>query len=257
MLNKYIGIFLFCLLLLFAVIADAQKKGIIISESLAANSEHLKVKMGTQWMGKIWKMKFGDYAVTDSKMGWTKTSSKSNLFNTKTESKTTQKFAFTLSSKTGVYANVNAANNIEVKVLQESELFSGFHIGEDQLLLDSHNFTALININQDTTEIWTLFMNGITGSTVDNGGTAFLSNGNRKILIISAQANKSNGAFSKMLPALGYEFVENDQVIGALQYFGGGTLGTNKNIVWIQNNLDSKMKLILAAAMTSVIQLKN
>ena len=79
------------LLLLFTRNSFAQKKGIIISKSLATNSEPMKVKPGTQKIGKIWNFKFGDYAVTESKMGWTKTSSKSNLFNTKSESKTTQK----------------------------------------------------------------------------------------------------------------------------------------------------------------------
>ena len=51
----------------------AQNKNLEISDTLAANSEKLKVKMGTQWMGKIWKFKFGDYAVTDSKSGWVTT----------------------------------------------------------------------------------------------------------------------------------------------------------------------------------------
>lgn len=238
-------------------ISNAQQKGIIIPESLAANSEAWKVKMGTQWMGKIWKIRFGDYVVTDSKMGWITTSYKSNMFNTKSESKTTQKFAFTLSNNTGDFAKVNAAIDIEVKVLKETELFSFLSIGEDEILLDSRNFTAMININQDTTETWILFMNINLGSTVEEGGTAFLSNKDRKILITSAQSNASKGAFSSMLPAMGYEFQENDETLGAVQYFGGGAMGTNKNMVWIDNRLDSKMKLILAAAMTAIIQLEN
>lgn len=253
---NYIRIFLFVSLLLLAESTEAQKKGIIISESLAANSEPMKVKLGTQWMGKIWKIKFGDYAVTDSKMEWTKTNSKSNLFNTKTESKTTQKFAFTLSSKTGGFANVNAANNIEKKVLQETELFRNLFIGEDEILLHSSNFTALININNDTIETWTLFMNVVEGSSVETSGTAFLSDGKRKILIISTSSNK-NGNDSRTFPALGYEFIENDQAIAALQYFGGGAFGMNKNVVWILNRLDTEMQLILAAAISALIQLKN
>ena len=252
----FIKTFLFAILLIFAETANAQKKRIIISDSLAANSKPLKVKMGAQKMGKIWSFKFGDYAVTDSKNGWTTTTSKSNLFNTKTESKSTEKFAFTLTSKTGDYAKINAANNIEIKTLQETELFTGFYIGDDEVLLDSRNFTALININNGTTETWTLYMNVTTGNTVDDGGTAFLSNGERKIFIISTDSNK-NGTDSRTLPALGYEFFENEQAVCALQYYGGGVFGMNKNLVWIQDSLDSEMKLILAAAMTSVLQLKN
>ena len=247
---------LFALLLLFAENSFAQKKGIIISENLAANSKPLKVKMGVQKMGKIWSFKFGDYAVTDSKNGWTATTSKSNLFNTKTGSKSTEKFAFTLTTKTGDLAKVNAANNIEIKTLQETELFAGFNIGGDEVQLDSQNFMAFTNINQDTTETWILFMNITTGSTVEEGGIAFLTNGARKIFIISTSSNK-NGSDSRTLPALGYELFENEQAVCALQYFGGGAFGMNKNIIWIHDSLDSKMKLILAAAMTSVLQLKN
>ena len=75
----------FGFLLLFTAFAQAQGKELIISKELAENSEMLKVKMGAQWMGKIWKFKFGDYAVVDSKMGWKKVKTKSNLLNTNSE----------------------------------------------------------------------------------------------------------------------------------------------------------------------------
>lgn len=246
----------FAFLLAFPGIVVAQQKTIVIDEILEANSEPLKVKLGTQWMGKIWKIKFGDFTVTDSKMGWTKTSYKSNLFNTKSESKTTQKFSFTLSNKTGNTANVNAANDIETKVLQETELFKNFYIGGNEILLDSRNFTALININNDTATIWTLYTNVTQGSDVEEGGSAFLTDGKRKILIISTSSNR-NGNDSRMFPALGYEFIENEEALGALQYFGGGALGTNKNVVWLLNSLNADMQLILASAITALIQLKN
>jgi len=65
--------------------------------------------MGAQGLGKIAKWKFGEYAVVASKAGWVKTTSKSNLFNTKTESKKTQKFSFTMCNQAGDSALVNAA----------------------------------------------------------------------------------------------------------------------------------------------------
>jgi len=58
------------------------------------------------------------------------------------------------------------------------------------------------------------------------------------------------------LSALGYELIENDHVLLALQYYSGGVLGMNKNIVWIDNTLDPGMKLVLAAAATAIMQLK-
>ena len=39
-----------------------------------------------------------------------------------------------------------------------------------------------------------------------------------------------------------------------MQYYGGGTLGMNKNIIWIRSDLSSQDKLILAAAMTALLQ---
>lgn len=103
-------------------------------ENLAANSEPLKVKIGTQGIGKISKWKFGEYEVVTSKASWTKTTSKSNLFNTKTESKTTQKFSFTLCNQLGDSALVNAAKNIELKAVQGFELFPSFFVGEKLIL---------------------------------------------------------------------------------------------------------------------------
>lgn len=244
-------------LIMVSVFVGAQNKGIIISESLAANSEPLKVKIGTQWMGKIRNFEFGEYSVVQSKIGWIKTSNKSNLFNTKSESKTTQKFSFTLCNKTGDSVSVNAANSIEIKVLKETELFSDFYIGDNEILLDSSNFTALININRDTTETWTLFMNSTSGSLTEELRIAFLTNGNIKINLVPVSSNIGKGVLARMFPAQGFEFFENDLAIGALQYFGGGATGTNKNIVWILNDLKPEIKLVLAAAMTAILQLQN
>lgn len=248
-------IYILCLLLLIAKITEAQKD-IIISDSLAANSEKLNVKMGTQWMGKIWKFHFGDYAVVSSKMGWTTTSTKGNLFNTKTENKSTEKFSFVLvNKKTNDSAKVNAANNIVVQSLKEIEILPHFSWGSNELLQESRNFSAFITVNGDTSETWALFMNVTRGKNNEGSYDAFLTNGERKILLSSTSSNK-NGGDKRSLPALGYESIENGQSLSALQYYGGGLLGMNKNIVWIGNNSNEKMKLILAAASTAILQIK-
>ena len=115
-------------LLIFTVFAKAQNKELMISKKLAENSEMLKVNMGTQWMGKIWKFKFGDYEVVDSKMGWKKVKTKSNLLNTKSEVNSNQKFSFVLTNKTNDSAIVNAVENISVEQLQSYELFPNFYL---------------------------------------------------------------------------------------------------------------------------------
>jgi hypothetical protein len=247
-------VFIPCLLFVSVNYAQAQKE-IIIDDSLAANAVKQNVKMGSQGFGKIWKFHFGDYAVVSSKMGWTTTSSKSNLFNTKTESKTTEKFSFIMTNKGNDSARVNAANNIKVQALQALQLLPNFYWGTNEVLSESDNFSAYININGDTTETWGLFMNIVRGSTAKGSYEAFLSNGPRRIILFAASSDKE-GAPGKPLPALGYKFVENETSLGALQYLGGGMLGYNKNIIWIDDRLDEKSKLILAAAMTAIMQKK-
>jgi hypothetical protein len=237
------------------VIIQVNAQNIVISENLAANSEPLKVKMGAQGFGKIAKWKFGEYAVVASKAGWVKTTSKSNFFNTKTESKTTQKFSFTMCNQAGDSALVNAAKNVQVKTVQGFELFKNFYVGENDLKLDSMNFTASININRDTTDTWVLIMSREVGSESKNTGNAILTNGTRKFLIFSASSN-TNGTDKRNFPAKGYELRENENAVLALQYYGGGAMGYNKNLVWIDSTQDSRMKLLLAAAATAIMQLK-
>ena len=247
-------IYILLFMLTIANITQAQKE-IVISDSLAANGEKLKVKMGSQGTGKIWKFQFGNYAVISSKAGWTTTSTKGNFFNTKTESKSTKKFSFLMANKINDTARVNAANNIETQSLQELEIFSKVFWGSNELLQETQNFSAYITINGDTSEIWALLMNIIKGNNAQGSYDVLLTNGERKIFVTPASSNK-NGGDTRSMPALGYEFIENGQSLGAVQYYGGGMMGLNKNIVWIHNSLDEKVKLILAAASTAILQTK-
>ncbi|CAN5789310.1 hypothetical protein BH10BAC3_BH10BAC3_31450 [soil metagenome] len=251
--TKAAKLFFICVLFSMDNFSFAQKN-IVISDSLAANADKFNVKMGSQGFGKIWKMHFGDYSVVSSKMHWTTNSTKGNLFNTKTESKSTQKFSFVFSDKTDT-ANVNAAQNILTESLREIEIIRHLLRGTDELVKKTNNFTAFITVNGDTTDTWALFMN-VTGGTKPEGvNDAFLSNGNRKIILKSVTSGESGGNNMFSMAAEGYEFIENGHSLAALQYTAG-PIATNKNIVWINRGPDSKMKLILAAAQTAILQIK-
>ena len=71
MATKMVNSFLAAAIVWLPFSALAQKN-IVISDSLNANADKMNVKMGSQTIGKIWKFRFGDYAVVSSKMGWTK-----------------------------------------------------------------------------------------------------------------------------------------------------------------------------------------
>jgi hypothetical protein len=152
-------------------------------------------------------------------------------------------------------ARVNAANNVMVRALQEVEILPHLLIGSNELVQEERNFSAYITINSDTTENWVLLMYMMKGNSTEGNFETILTNGERKIFLVPASSNK-NGDDKRLLPALGYEFFEQGESLSAIQYYGGGLWGMNKNIVWLSNAQDKKMKLILAAAMTAVLQLK-
>lgn len=232
----------------------AQQKEIVIDPDLLANSDRLKVKMGTQWMGKIWQFKFGDYAVTDSKNGWETTTYSGKLFSFKANSSSNQEFSFTLSDKsTGNAAVVNAATAVTTEELNSVLVFENFSIGADQVLSSAENFSALIVDGSDESNAWILVKTNVSGAREDSGFRAFMTNQERTIEIIPTDSNK-NGEDKRQFPALGYEFVENDRALCALQYYGGGAFGTNKNVIWLRKDLDATTKLILSAAMTALLQ---
>ena len=58
------------------------------------------------------------------------------------------------------------------------------------------------------------------------------------------------------LPARGFEFWEAGQSLGAVQYYAGGVSGLNKNVVYLRRDLDPQMKLLLASAMTAIMEYK-
>jgi hypothetical protein len=152
-------------------------------------------------------------------------------------------------------AKVNAANNIASKSLNEIEILPHFSWGNNELLQEARNFSAFITINSDTSDTWALLMNVSRSSHAASTYAAFLTNGDRTIYINPVSSNK-NGTDGRAMPAMGYEFSESGKPVAALQFYGGGMLGLNKNAVWIYNQLETKMKLLLAAASTAILQVK-
>ena len=240
-------------MLMFISTFSKAQKSVMISDSLAANAEKFSVKPGSQGPGKMWKIHFGDYGVVTSKMGWMSEKVKGNLLQTKIETASTVKFNFVFTGKTPDTAWVSAANNVVVRALQSLELFPHFTWGTDEITRESKNFSAFITINQDTAGTWALFLNETRGTQAEQTSEAFLTCGQRKIILSPVNSGKKSASpFS--VQAEGYEFFENGHSLCALQYFGG--LSMNSNIVWLNKELDPKMKLILSAAMTTVLQVK-
>jgi hypothetical protein len=246
--------YFFGLLFILGVQTATAQKNLIISDSLKANAEMLKIKMGGQITGKMPKFKVGEYAVVSGKLGWIHSSSTSNFFNTKSESKSSQKFSFVLASQGSDSAKVDAATNTQLQTHNSVQVSEHFSWGDDELLKQSINFSAYISLSSDTSKVWVLVMQDETGSQTNGKSKAFLTDGARRIQIFPVSSD-SNGQHS-LSPALGYEFVEIGKSVSALQYSGGGMFPLNHNIIWLHKDIDPQMKLVLAAAMIAILQLK-
>lgn len=250
---KYLKTVVSYLFTLAVITGYAQQKDIVLDGDLQANAERMKVKMGTQWMGKIWKFKFGDYAVTDSNSGWMTTTSHKKMFSFKESSVTEQEFSFILEDGTGDRAIANVAFSIGSEALVSLIDFGDFAIGSDVALSGSQNFSAFLYTGSMEDDVWVLVLNKGGSMSGEEVFTGFLTNQKQTIYIYPTSSNKE-GNDSRSLPALGYEFAEGERALCAMQYYGGGALGYNKNVIWLRSDLDQHQKLILAAAMTSLLQ---
>ena len=239
--------------ILVAVPVSAAQHNIVISDSLAANADTLIVKQGAQSGRRIWKWRIGDYEVVSSKMGPTAMRKRGDR--TGAESTSTGGFSFVLTNRTADSAMVNAVHSITVHSLQDAGQGSGWTLGRhDDVVLDSANGAASITLNGDTTDTWALQVGVTMGDRQAAIYRAALSNGKRRI-VISPASSKTHGRFGVLGSAAGYEFSENGQSLCALQYFGG-KFG-NTTLVWMLRSLDARTKLLLAAAMTAVLQMKS
>jgi hypothetical protein len=197
-------------------------------------------------------------------MGLTTATSKSNLTGTKTVNKSCQKFSFKLGN--GIdEATVNAASHIDINTANEIQLsLSRGSDKEAELLISrgadaatdqSDNFLALIHINQDTSESWVLSITSARDDAVGNEFDGLVTNGIRTINLSPASSYKQ-GQNNRDFAAVGYQFDENGQYMAAVQYLGSGPFKLNKNIIWIARQLDPRRKMVLAAAMTAIVQIK-
>jgi hypothetical protein len=241
---------------LLPALASAQK-AIIIDDDLSANADVLKVKMGVMAPGKMWKFKFGEYAIISSKMGATITSTSSGFLSPVEKSRTKQKFSFILKGAGPETVSVKAAQNIESEALRELKIARGVSMDVQDISGTSDNFVAEIAVDGGPDNPWTLLLEVASSWEVLKEKTlsSLLTDGKREILITPVTSNEP-GAKSSKMSARGYEFSEAGRALGALQYWGGGLFGANKNIVHMRRDLDSQTKLLLAAAMTAIMQVK-
>ena len=254
--------------LLAALPASAKPKHILVSDSLLAHADQWDVKRNDRWVGMN-RWQFGEYAVVASKTGWTTGGTHTNLFKTKTESYSKNKFSFVMSNKTDS-AFVDATRQIITQSNPGLKVGENVHLGGTGQTVEIDRFIASITVGRDTTDMWDLLI-GDTEVSDFSGDLdelarhkTVLIHGDRRIALVPVFSKKleKKPSFGSQLGmqlnpgALGYEFIEDGHSLCAVEYFSSGISGMYKNTVWMDRSADPRLRLVLAAAMTSVLELK-
>jgi hypothetical protein len=255
--------------LLAALPASAKPKHILISDSLLATADQWTVKRNDKWVGmNHWE--FGEFKLVAAKQGWTHGGAHTNLFKTKSESYSEQKFSFVMRSKAGDSAFVDAVHQTSRQSNPGLKIGKDTHVGGTGQTVDTDRFIATITAHGDTTETWDLVVGEteVTEWSHDREDlarhSAVLLHGDRRIDLVPVFSRKldQKPTFGSMLaiglqpPAMGYEFIEEGRSHCAVEYFSSGMSSQYKNTVWMDRNADPRFRLMLAAAMTAVLELK-
>ena len=244
----------------------ASNKTIQIDEDLRVNAEVLKVNLGTTTPAHPVNIKFGEYSVVSSKVReGGETTTTSEFLNPVVRTRVRNHFTFVLKGATSATAKVKAEWNIlseksgpclEIDIggnasieycFSDQEPQPGFH----DLII------APVKIDGETASRWTLLLDVVRSESglTERAGQSYLTDGSRQIEIRPvASAGPAKNLLD--LPARGFEFWEAGQSLGAVQYYAGGAWGLNKNVVYLRRDLEPQMRLLLASAMTAIMEYK-
>ncbi len=240
------------LLILFSITScfvQAQNKSLIINDSLS-NAESFDVRNV-----KLKTFKFDEYTVVKAKVPWI-TNTAHKTYKTHEENIDHQKFSFTLVNKKSDVAEVEAMFTKTSQYRQSGgflfEALTGVETTNYEDLNNTSNLSASIIINNNKTGPWNLVLEETPNIHGENRIKGRLGNGMRFIDIVQVYFDKE-GTYviddTLSYPPIRYEFVENGQSIGAFRR----EYNLNSNFLF-NTNLESTLKMILAASMISILQ---
>jgi len=249
------GIF-FLLITAIALKGSAQKM-MMLNDDLKVNSEPLPVKSRG---GSMLKFDFGIYKTVSAKAGWTSTTSKSKLFSSVERSESKQKSSVIITGNGPDTATINISLNIQSEevrqmVISISKNRVAWEREEDpSKIKQTKNLVALITTNRDTVTWNFIYVSReSTERTDQNESFAFVTDGNKRFDIKKVTV-WDNGKPPTLYSVVGFEFYADGVVVAALQ----NPMDTfQKKFVWLTNDLDEYMKLILATASSVLFSFTN
>ncbi len=257
-------------LIMFLAVADSitAQENIIISDNLAAHAELLKVNVEYLPDNNL-KFSIGDYAiVADQEQSGTYSDTKERLLGLRVVTKITKTIAFTISNPSYDTAMVFSEERNRINTYYPNEVLENFFL--DEITGGKFkSFATWITINGDTNTTWTLYIPKGKGKGRRFPIDMLLTDGVKYINIASVSSDlyfdyaHPLRSLRKM-PAMGAEFMDDGKSICAVQFDAGATTGyypEDKESLgckaWMHQQLDAKTKLVLAAAMSTLLLMNN
>ena len=123
---------------------------------------------------------------------------------------------------------------------------------ENEVLTESEFLSAELDLPGREGFPWQLLIEDSSGETdYLNGGA--IQNGSRVIRILQWNPRDMDTALMR-IQVLGLEFVEGDESLGILEFFGSGS-GKKQNALRVRSDLDPGLKLLLASASVAIIHM--
>lgn len=228
-----------------------------LNDTLKKTTDPLSVKMRG---GSIMKFDFGVYKTISAKAGWTTTKSKTKLFSSVERSESKQKSSIVMTANETDTATINISLNIQSEEVRQMVInFSKDRVAwereEDPSKINqTRNLVALITTNRDTATWNFIYVSRESTEGRDQHESfAFITDGKTRFDIKKITV-WDNGKAPTLYSVVGFEFYADGVAVAAVQ----NPMDTfQKKFVWLKNDLDEYIKLILAAASTVLFSFTN
>lgn len=250
--NFSIALMIICLQLAFTKSSLAQKT-IKIDAQLKAKSQPMMVKR--KGFVNVGRYEFGVYKVISGKTGGQTTRTKSPLFgdNTSINSSVNKSFIFINGTSDTTVANIHIKENIKT---YDGNWFSRTFLNSNDLQIEKGQgiFETAFEFSADTTS-WKLSV--IYPLAIEQNGNVYLDNNTnfkgvltdtKTVIEIKEVSVNEDGKIAMFSPVLGYEFWLDSKSLAAVQ-----VSPINKSIVWISDDLDNRLKFILASGVAALL----
>jgi len=252
--SKYRFTSLFGFLLIICVLQVSGQKFMKLDTGLKENSTPMAAKR--KGISTVGKYEFGPYRIVSGKGGVTNIRTKTGLISNDTEIRSENRYSFVFvgNGKDTVIANISENSNIEIDDRNNFIFRKIFNWSDSEIIEAMESFvTNFSPLHSDAK--WDLVLVypipvEVDGYYQTDQKTKFhgiLSDGSTEIEIRHVD-EWEDGKTTIFNPTEGFEFFINSRSIAAVQVFP-----INKMFVWIHQDMNEDMKLVLATAAAALM----